>query len=233
MDANARKGILDLENTHGCISCIYHELLTTPGPYPAFPLMSDQTPTSGVIAIRTATLADAEAIATVHIAAWRAAYKSIVPQTHLDNLCFDDRVKLWQRILSEPEPHAGVLVAETPNPTTQTPSPTTILGFASFGPAAAETPSASNDTAAKTAELRAIYIAPQHWGKGIGKRLWEWLEQNFLTAEMEYVVVRVFAGNQSARGFYRAVGFGEERDGGMTEVGGKKLGVLRLRKRLV
>ncbi|CAD0097231.1 unnamed protein product [Aureobasidium mustum] len=194
--------------------------------------MSDQTPTDGVIAIRTATLADAEAIARIHVAAWRAAYINIVPQTHLDNLCLNDRVKLWQRILSDPETHAGILIAEATKYTKRCPR-NSLLGFASFGPAAAAAAAAASST--REAELRAIYIDPESWGEGIGQKLWQAVERHFLAARYETVVVRVLAGNKRAIKFYRAVGFGENVDGGTgeIEIEGKKLGVLRLRKRLL
>lgn len=188
------------------------------------------------IKIRTANLSDAQAIATIHIAAWKAAYINIVPQAHLDNLCFDDRLALWQRILSDPVFAGSILVAEK----RFTQETTEILGFVSFGAAAvtatAATPSLSNeanDEIAETAELRAIYIDPKHWARGIGQRLWEAAEQQLNAAKYKSVVVRVFANNQRAIRFYHAAGFVEGDEEGVIEIGGKKLEILWLRKELV
>ncbi|KAG9759520.1 hypothetical protein KCU73_g3349, partial [Aureobasidium melanogenum] len=119
------------------------------------------------INIRTATPIDANAIANIHVAAWRAAYINIVPQHHLDDLNIDDRVKFWQRILSTPATASSILVAGDSNT-----KESRLLGFVSFG-AVAATPSPGdkgNDEEGKegqerTAELRAIYISPQHWTK--------------------------------------------------------------------
>ncbi|KAH0233543.1 hypothetical protein KCV03_g968, partial [Aureobasidium melanogenum] len=185
------------------------------------------------INIRTATPTDANAIASIHVAAWRAAYINIVPQYHLDNLNIDDRVKLWQRILSTPATASSILIAEDSNT-----KESRLLGFVSFG-AVAAIPSPGDkvnneegkEGQEKTAELRAIYISPQHWTKGIGQALWKATQQQLLEEKFTSVVVKAFARNERAMRFYRAVGFeGEEM--GVTEVGGESLETVKMRKGL-
>jgi len=49
---------------------------------------------------RVPTVADAEAIARLHVAGWREAYAGIVPSTILDNVDVADRIARWQDYLA-------------------------------------------------------------------------------------------------------------------------------------
>src|SRR6516165_4195497 len=52
--------------------------------------------------IRVAGVADAAAIAAVHVEAWRETYKGIVPVHVLAGLSVDRRTEIWRRILTNP-----------------------------------------------------------------------------------------------------------------------------------
>jgi hypothetical protein len=71
---------------------------------------------------RVATIADARAIAVVHIASIRDAYRSLFPAPALRGLDIDDRAERWRQILTQET--STVLVAEVHGQ---------ILGFANFG----------------------------------------------------------------------------------------------------
>ncbi|KAG9952352.1 acyl-CoA N-acyltransferase, partial [Aureobasidium melanogenum] len=184
-----------------------------------------------LITIRPAIPSDAQAIATIHIASWRAAYINIVPQHHLDTLSLDDRITFWHRILGgeDERGNGGILVAEEQIDAGES---RLLLGFVTFGAAAAavttNTSSPPSDEQQRTAELRAIYIDPNRWTKGIGQALWKAAQQQLVEQNFTSVVVNVFAKNERAMRFYRAVGFvGEAK--GSTEVGGERLETLRMR----
>lgn len=49
-----------------------------------------------MIAIRRATLDDIETIATIHVACWRATYRGILPDAHLDALDVNERIGRWR-----------------------------------------------------------------------------------------------------------------------------------------
>jgi len=49
--------------------------------------------------IRHARVEDAEAIAAVHVAAWRESYTGLVPAEMLASLSVDERADRWRRIL--------------------------------------------------------------------------------------------------------------------------------------
>jgi hypothetical protein len=57
--------------------------------------------------IRSATPGDARAIATIHVEAWRAAYRGIVPDEYLDSLSIDGRESTWRQNLLAAEPQPG------------------------------------------------------------------------------------------------------------------------------
>ena len=52
--------------------------------------------------IRLATIADAQAIAKVHVDSWRTTYKGIVPDDVLANLSNSQRTEKWHSMLSNP-----------------------------------------------------------------------------------------------------------------------------------
>jgi hypothetical protein len=75
--------------------------------------------------IRTATIADAAAIARVHVESWRTTCKGILPDDYLANLAYEQRERLWRRILSKSVGHRLLYVAED--------TADNIVGFASGG----------------------------------------------------------------------------------------------------
>ena len=59
------------------------------------------------------------------------------------------------------------------------------------------------------AHLVLLAVRPAHRRRGIGRGLLEWLLESARTAGMESVHLELRAGNEAARGFYRALGFSE------------------------
>ena len=105
--------------------------------------------------IRNATLADAQAIAKIHVAAWQAAYRGQIPDAILDTLDVERRVSLWKESLRQP--CGMILVAE---------AETGIIGFCHV------VPSRDKDADPKTvAEITSIYIHPKFWRRGTGREL--------------------------------------------------------------
>jgi len=52
--------------------------------------------------IRQATQEDAPGIASVQVSSWRAAYRRIVPDRHLDALDPRENVPMWTEVLAIP-----------------------------------------------------------------------------------------------------------------------------------
>src|SRR5712671_5908516 len=93
--------------------------------------------------IRSARPEDALRIATIHVDAWRAAYRGIIPDEYLGSLSIEERHAAWQQLLEAGQPLTWV--AEERD---------IALGWIS---AAA---SRDADASQSTGEIRAVYIDP-------------------------------------------------------------------------
>jgi ribosomal protein S18 acetylase RimI-like enzyme len=182
--------------------------------------MNEGVPASGAFGglkeqqgvIRTATAADAVAIARVHAASWRAAVgRSADPPAGTA------AVADWKARLRDMP--GSTLLFEVGGE---------LLGFASAGQ--------SRDADAvpgKTAELFALYISPDTWGRGAGRRLWFATRQRLQDEGFAEVRLWVMEANFRARALYERFGFahenGRERE---VEFGGDRMPEVRYRMAL-
>ena len=143
--------------------------------------------------LRAATPADAEAIATVHVASWQVAYRGLIPDAVLDGLSVPDRARRWAERLGAPAPRSRtLLVVER----------AVVLGFASTGPARdVDDPAAG--------EPYAIYLDPGAWGRGHGARLHAGMLENLRGDGFTHAVLWVLDANARAQRFYRRQGWAE------------------------
>ena len=166
--------------------------------------------------IEPATPADARAIARIHVDAWRAAYPGIVPDAYLAALSVDEREAQWREALSSGA--AQMLVARSDGE---------AVGWVSFGACR------DADAPASQGEIWAIYLAPAHIGKGIGRALWLQARTQLRQQGFRSCSLWVFPENAKAIRFYESVGF--VADGlppQRFELGGKVLHEARYRCRL-
>src|SRR5437762_14336358 len=110
------------------------------------------------IKIREATHADIPAIARVHVDSWRTTYKGILPDHILAGLTYEERERLWDRILSEGNLDAGVFCYVAEDESGE------VIGFASGGP------ERTGDADYK-GEINVIHVRQAYQGQGIGHRL--------------------------------------------------------------
>lgn len=144
--------------------------------------------------IRPAVAADAAQIAVVHVLSWQGAYRGLMPEDYLDGLDPAQRTPTWARIIGEADrPRSGVLVAE---------DEAGLRGFAAFGPTRDE-----GESGDQTGEIGAIYLAPDAWGTGCGRRLMAESLACLGTAGYQQVTLWVLDTNARARRFYEAAGF--------------------------
>lgn len=147
--------------------------------------------------IRPAAVEDAAKIADVHVRSWQGAYRGLIPQAYLDGLDPAERAEMWTRITSGVDgSRAGVLVAE---------DDAGVRGFATFGPTRDE-----GESAERTAEIGAIYLAPEAWGTGSGRELMTRALASLSEAGYQQVTLWVLDTNARARRFYEAAGFHED-----------------------
>jgi ribosomal protein S18 acetylase RimI-like enzyme len=145
---------------------------------------------SAPLTIRDATRVDARAIAEIHVAAWRAAYRGLMPDDYLASLSVEQRTAMWQAIMGKPGP-AKLALAEFDGE---------ITGFCSFGPTRDEAPS-------DIAEIYAVNVHPECWRRGAGRLLCEHAFREAAEREHTAVTLWVLKGNDGARRFYERLGY--------------------------
>ena len=172
--------------------------------------------TSIVMVVRPATLEDSRAIAEIHVRSWQAAYRGIVPPAFLDSLSVEQRERGWRQRLERDTSGTSVLEERGE-----------VLGWVSVGS------SRDDDALSSTSELWAIYVAPEHWRRGMGHRLWSDAEEQLRRAGFLDVTLWVLKENAGALRFYGANGFVvDPRVEKTVELGGAALIEVRLRKKL-
>lgn len=138
---------------------------------------------------RSAKPEDAEAIAHVHIAGWRFAYRGILTDALLAALDTERRAEYWYRQLIDSG--VDVLVAVEKD---------TICGFYACG-----APRDPNE-APTSWELRSIYVLPDRHKRGIGKALFDLALHASRRRGASIMTLWVAERNTSARSFYNSRG---------------------------
>ena len=140
--------------------------------------------------LRLALRDDTAAIAALHVASWRSAYRGIFSDRFLDGPVEADRQALWQARLQDPRPGQIVVLAEDLEGT--------LLGFAcGFIDEDPQWGSFVNN----------LHVSPNRKGAGIGRALMRDLGRRFAAAEPERPVhLFCLEANPAARGFYEAIG---------------------------
>lgn len=152
------------------------------------------------IAIRTAKASDAEGVAAVHDAAWRFAYRGILPGAELERMIARRGPDWWHRALTR---RVAVVVLEVAG---------AVRGYVTFGPCRLR-------TLPHDAEIYELYIDPDHIGLGFGRRLFRTVEQRLARRGRAGLMVWCLSDNEPGCRFYeglggRVVARAQERFGG-------------------
>jgi len=167
------------------------------------------------VGVRPADVGDAPGIARVHVRAWQAAYRGLLPDEHLDGLDVGARTQRWAgQLEAGPRPGGLVLVSGPPGE---------VLAFATAGP--------PRDDDVTGAELYAIYVDPSAWRSGHGRALLEAVGDALPEGTHE-LVLWVLAANAPARAFYAAHGFEPDGQRKTVELGGARPEEVRYRRSL-
>lgn len=141
--------------------------------------------------IREMSLDDCDRVAAIRIGGWRAAYRGLMPGPYLDALSVTEDARRHRARLTEGDGTALNLVAERSGE---------IVGWGCHGPY-------RGDTGTPGAELYALYVAPDHYGEGIGHALLTESVRRCAAAGHERMFLWVLKGNTGARRFYERSGF--------------------------
>ena len=140
--------------------------------------------------IRPAVIADAEAIATVHVRSWQVAYAHLLSADFLASLSIEQRAQRWAEILHAAE--SATVVAELAG---------TVKAFVSFARCRDE------GAPEGRAEIWALYASPDAWDKGLGRALLAHALASLQAQGFRETALWVFSGNERGVRFYSAAGF--------------------------
>lgn len=146
-------------------------------------------PDAHPVTYREATAADAPAVAALHAASWRAAYRGILSDEFLDSGADGERLAFWHRQLARPSGDRCVLLAEEEG---------TLIGLACV---------LANADPRWGSFLDNLHVRPDLRGRGLGRAL---LRQAAAWVERRHPGVPfhlwVYEKNEPARRFYERLG---------------------------
>lgn len=161
--------------------------------------------------IRTATLADAPAVARIHVESWGVAYRGIMPDDVIARTDLAYRTRFWtDRIANREWP---VFVVEEGGE---------LVAFCQMVPS----PVPDDDPKA-VGHITSIHALPQLRGRGYGRALLSHAFAEFRRRGFTAVTLWVLRENVSARKFYERLGFHD--DGGTKTYPGTEVPEVRYR----
>ncbi|WP_330242593.1 GNAT family N-acetyltransferase [Streptomyces sp. NBC_00525] len=146
-----------------------------------------------MVHVREMAAADIEAVSTIRVRGWQAAYAGVVPRTYLDAMTVADDAGQRRQWFSQPGRESTDLVALGDR------GP---VGWICFGPYRGETPGPE-----RVGEVYALYIAPDLIGRGIGRTLLGEAHARLKAQAFEASALWVLRDNQRARRFYEQAGY--------------------------
>ena len=141
--------------------------------------------------LRPAEPADAMAVARVHVRAWQAAYRKLLPDDYLDTLKPEDRAARYTFGGTDPrQPMTKVAVDDAG----------IVRGFAT-------TCAARDEDVPGYGELAAIHVDPDYWGGGVGQALLAAARAHLLDSGFTHAILWMLVGNVRAERFYAKDGW--------------------------
>jgi ribosomal protein S18 acetylase RimI-like enzyme len=141
-----------------------------------------------LVTIRPAQATDVQAIAEVHVAAWRESYRGILSDETIERLTVPARAEYWTHAVSDPTIH--VFVAEADG---------RVVGFGSSG-------ATRQQLLATAGEVYAVYVLKRFQYRGVGSRLMAAMARSLVEAGHGTLGLWVARDNLAAIAFYRTLG---------------------------
>ncbi|WP_029005622.1 GNAT family N-acetyltransferase [Azorhizobium doebereinerae] len=159
--------------------------------------------TTGLIEIRRARPQDAPSVAEIHDAAWRTAYRGLIPGVELEKMVERRGPQWWQSAIRRGSRISVLLVGDD------------VAGYTNYGGNRAK-------SLPYGGEIYEIYLKPVYQGLGFGQRLFSAARRDLALAGLNGLVVWALAENRGAIGFYEALG-GQPVAASTERFGGKTL----------
>lgn len=163
--------------------------------------------------MRPARPEDADDIARVHVRSWQVGYRGLLPDEYLDGLRPEERARRYQ-FDEHVAPHPMRIVALYHGK---------LVGFVNQGPC-------REDSA--IGELYAIYVDPDHWSTGVGRRLIAESRLSLADQGFTEAVLWALEANERARHFYQADGWKADGGSKTEDVWGIRVNEVRYRRTL-
>lgn len=142
---------------------------------------------TNTVSVRRARPEDAGMLSAVFDAAWREAYRGVIPGVALDRLLARRGPASWRAMTGRGR---GLVVVEFGE---------AVVGYAAYGRA--------RDRALRAdGEIDEIYITPEYQGLGLGSRLFRAVRNDLVDRAMPRLGLWSLAENERARGFYERLG---------------------------
>lgn len=143
--------------------------------------------------LREARPEDEADIVDVQRRSWAETYQGILPKGGADPFSLEARTELWRGLLDRAERYdrLSAQVVETGD--------AQIVGVVCMGPS--RTPEVGY-----RGEIYAIYLLPDHQGKGWGRRLFHAAVEHLAEVGLPSLMLWVYAANGGARAFYERLG---------------------------
>lgn len=138
--------------------------------------------------IHEAGAADAAAVADIHIASWREAYRDILPDAYLKHDVVEERRRYWAAKLRDAGDGAFVLVAAAPD---------AAQGFISV---------AREGEPGYDAVIESLHVSRAFRGTGLGRKLIGAAAGRLIETGATSVCLRVYDDNLPAIRFYEHLG---------------------------
>jgi len=142
---------------------------------------------------RRALPCDGPGLAKVQVRSWQAAYRGRIADTYLQGLSLDQKVRDWEKFLQSDASYT-LLAQENDRQA--------IAGFVTLG-----SYRDGDKPQDEFLELRALYIDPAHWRKGLGKKLTRLAMEECRRRKVGRLVLWVLESNSEAQKFYQSLGF--------------------------
>lgn len=137
-------------------------------------------------AFREATIEDAPEIARVNYLTWLDAYRGLIPDSELDSLNLDSLTDRWKQDLDSPNPRSRTFVVVHGD---------SVIANSRFYPSVDP-----DDAQGQVATIGSMYINPEFWRQGIGRRLMATVLEAANSQDFTEVTLHVLASNKRAKG---------------------------------
>ena len=173
------------------------------------------TPEDPAVTLRPGDGVDADVIARINVAAWRAGYRGVVADETLDEVSVERRALALPHALGRPGRRAWI--AESGGEP---------VAYATLGP------SRDPGAPAGTGELSALYVDPAQVSRGLGATLLARAEASLRELGYDRATLWVLAENARARRFYERMGWAPDGEARTYRWGERDLPIVRYGREL-